>query len=83
MTSSYHSHQIGGNQKPSVQLMNADQKWLETVFLVAICCQMVIKSFFLFLCSLSGVHLVYLILVFYIADQEGTHNYQKLKQISL
>ena len=32
------SHQIGSNKKQSEQLMNADNKMLETVFVIAICC---------------------------------------------
>ena len=34
-----YSHRIGGNRKCSKQLTNADQKSLETVFLIAICRQ--------------------------------------------
>ena len=33
------SHRVGGNRKHFQQLMNADQKWIETVFLIAICRQ--------------------------------------------
>ena len=33
------THTIGGNQKRSLQSTNADQKPLETVFMIAICCQ--------------------------------------------
>ena len=32
------SHWIGSNKKQSKQSMNADNKLLETVFLIAICC---------------------------------------------
>ena len=32
------SHQIGSNKKQSKQSMNADNKLLETVFVIAICC---------------------------------------------
>ena len=32
------SHRIGSNKKQSKQLMNADNKLLETVFVIAICC---------------------------------------------
>ena len=32
------SHQIGSNKKQSKQLMNADNKLLETVFVIAMCC---------------------------------------------
>ena len=38
-TIKYASHRIGGNHKHSEQSMNADQKSLETVFSIAICCQ--------------------------------------------
>ena len=31
-------HRIGGNKKQSKQSMNADNKLLETVFVIAICC---------------------------------------------
>ena len=32
------SHRIGSNKKKSKQWMNADNKLLETVFVIAICC---------------------------------------------
>ena len=32
------SHRIGSNKKQSKQSMNADNKLLETVFVIAICC---------------------------------------------
>ena len=32
------SHWIGSNKKQSKQSMNADNKLLETVFVIAICC---------------------------------------------
>ena len=32
------SHQIGSNKKQSKQSKNADNKLLETVFVIAICC---------------------------------------------
>ena len=32
------SHRIGSNKKQSKQSMNADDKLLETVFVIAICC---------------------------------------------
>ena len=32
------SHRIGSNKKQSTQSMNADNKLLETVFVIAICC---------------------------------------------
>ena len=32
------SHRIGSNKKQSIQSMNADNKLLETVFVIAICC---------------------------------------------
>ena len=32
------SHRIGSNKKQSKQSMNADEKLLETVFVIAICC---------------------------------------------
>ena len=32
------SHPIGSNKKQSKQSMNADNKLLETVFVIAICC---------------------------------------------
>ena len=32
------SHRIGSNKKQSEQSMNADNKLLETVFVIAICC---------------------------------------------
>ena len=36
-------HLVGGNQKRSKQSMKADQKLLETVFSIDICCQSVDK----------------------------------------
>ena len=38
------SHRIGSNQKQSKQSMNADNKLLETVFVIAICCLSVYKQ---------------------------------------
>ena len=32
------SHRIGSNKNQSTQSMNADNKLLETVFVIAICC---------------------------------------------
>ena len=47
------SHRIGSNRKRSEQSTNAEQKWLETVFSIAICQQMAIEnsvSNFFYLC---------------------------------
>ena len=47
---------VGGNQKQSLQSTNGDQKSLETMFLIAICCQSSdkwqLKTLFLTVCDL-------------------------------
>ena len=69
------SHRIGSNKKQSKQSMNADNKLLETVFVIAICClsdykqqskillltifNTLVDSINVFDCSLSSVFLIY------------------------
>ena len=69
------SHRIGSNKKQSKQSMNADNKLLETVFLIAICClsdykqkskilllqylTTFVDSINVFDCRLSSVFLIY------------------------
>ena len=65
------SHRIGSNKKQSKQSMNADNKLLETVFVIAICClsdpkfcylqylTTFVDSIIVFDCRLSSVFLIY------------------------
>ena len=65
------SHRIGSNKKQSKQSMNADNKLLETVFVIAICClsdykqqtkqylTTFVDSINVFDCRLSSVFFIY------------------------